>query len=31
MSDQRFWRTERVAGLFLVLGFVTNLAGVLIR
>jgi hypothetical protein len=28
MSDQRFWRTERVAGLFLVLGFVTNFAGV---
>jgi hypothetical protein len=28
MSDQRLWRTERVAGLFLVLGFVTNCAGV---
>jgi len=28
MSDQRFWRTEHVAGLFLVLGFVTNFAGV---
>jgi len=28
MSDQRFWRTERVAGLFLVLAFVTNVAGV---
>jgi hypothetical protein len=30
MSDQRFWRAERVAGLFLVLGFVTNLAGVVL-
>jgi len=29
MSDQRFWRTERVAGWFLVLGFAANLAGVL--
>ncbi len=28
MIDQRFWRMERAAGLFLVLGFVTNLAGV---
>ena len=28
MSDQRFWRTERVAGWFLVLGFAANLAGV---
>ncbi len=24
MNDQRFWRMERAAGLFLVLGFVTN-------
>ena len=30
MSDQRFWRTERVAGLLLVLGFVTNFAGVVL-
>ena len=29
MNHQRFWRIERAAGLFLVLGFVTNLAGVL--
>ncbi|MFL5806073.1 MAG: hypothetical protein ACJ8CR_30600, partial [Roseiflexaceae bacterium] len=28
MIDRRFWRTERAAGLFLVLGFVTNIAGV---
>jgi hypothetical protein len=28
MSDPRYWRVERVAGLFLVLGFATNLAGV---
>jgi hypothetical protein len=28
MNHQRFWRIERAAGLFLVLGFVTNLAGV---
>lgn len=29
MIDQRFWRIERAAGFFLVLGFVSNLAGVL--
>ena len=29
MIDPRFWRIERAAGLFLVLGFVANLAGVL--
>jgi hypothetical protein len=28
MNDQRIWRIERAAGLFLVLGFVTNIAGV---
>lgn len=28
MNDRRFWRMERAAGLFLVLGFVTNIAGV---
>jgi len=28
MIDQRFWRIERAAGLFLVLGFVTNFVGV---
>jgi hypothetical protein len=30
MIDQRFWRTGRAAGLFLVLGFVTNVAGVVL-
>jgi hypothetical protein len=30
MIDQRFWRTGRAAGLFLVLGFVTNVAGVVV-
>ncbi|HEU5101866.1 MAG TPA: hypothetical protein VFU22_22750 [Roseiflexaceae bacterium] len=29
MHDQRFWRTERAAGLFLVLGCAANLTGVL--
>jgi hypothetical protein len=29
MHHHPFWRVERAAGLFLVLGFVTNLAGVL--
>jgi hypothetical protein len=28
MNSQRLWRTERAAGLFLVLAFVTNIAGV---
>ena len=28
MHHHPFWRIERAAGLFLVLGFVTNLAGV---
>ena len=28
MNDQRFWRIERAAGLFLVLSFLANLAGV---
>jgi hypothetical protein len=28
MNDQRFWRIQYAAGLFLVLGFVANLAGV---
>ncbi len=30
MNSQRFWRTEHAAGLFLVLGFVTNVAGVVL-
>ena len=28
MNDQRFWRIEHAAGLFLVVGFAANLAGV---
>jgi len=28
MSDQRFWRIERTAGVFLILSFVTNITGV---
>ena len=28
MSDQHFWRIARAAGLFLVLGFVTNVSEV---
>jgi hypothetical protein len=30
MQDKWFWRIERAAGLFLVLGFVANLAGVVL-
>ncbi len=29
MIDPRFWHIDRAAGLFLVLGFIANVAGVL--